>query len=66
MARGKNQLETAGLSISTTPIVIEHLQALVRTGFYGKNHTEAAERILAATLERMVREGQIKRRAKNT
>jgi hypothetical protein len=59
MARTKNQLSTAVLQLSTTPAVIEHLQALVKTGFYGKNHTEAAERLLAATLESMVRDGRL-------
>jgi hypothetical protein len=62
MARSKNQVATATLTLSTTPLVVGYLQDLVKTGFYGKNHTEAAERLLAATLESMVREGRLKAR----
>jgi hypothetical protein len=57
--RNPNQLETALVTISTTPLVVRHLQALVETGFYGKNYTEAAERLLAATLAAMVRSGDL-------
>jgi len=64
MARGKNQLATAVLPLSTTPIVVEYLQDLVKTGLYGKNHTEAGERLLASTLEGMVRDGRLKARPK--
>lgn len=65
VGRNRNQLETEQITISTTPIVVAYLQDLVGTGLYGKNHTEAAERVLASTLETMVRGGHLKpRRAK--
>jgi hypothetical protein len=35
---------------------------LVRTGFFGKNRAEAAERILERAIERMVEENKIPRR----
>lgn len=57
--RNPNQVATAQIVLSTTPMVVQHLKSLVRTGFYGKNHTEAAERLLAATLASMVRTGEI-------
>lgn len=60
--RNRNQLETEQITLSTTPIVVAYLQELVLTGLYGKNHTEAAERVLAATLESMVRAGHLKQR----
>lgn len=59
--RNKNQLETVQITLSTTPVAIRYLQELVLTGLYGKNHTEAAERLLAATLEDLVRAGHLKR-----
>jgi len=62
MARAKNQVETMQLVVSTTPAVVEYLQALVCTGLYGKNPTEAAERLLARTLEVMIQEGRLKGR----
>ncbi len=33
--------------------------AFVTPGFYGENHAEAAERLLARTLEEMDRSGQL-------
>ena len=60
--RNRNQLETEQLTLSTTPIVVGYLKDLVSTGLYGKNPTEAAERLIASTLEGMVRAGHIKTR----
>jgi hypothetical protein len=60
MARTKNQLETAQVTLATTPIVVGYLKELVRTGLYGKNPSDAAERLLSTTIEQMVRAGHVK------
>lgn len=66
MPRAKNQLETVQLTIATTATVVSYLRELVNTGLYGKNQADAAERLLAATLEQMVRDGHLKRIATRT
>ena len=38
-----------------------YLDKLVATGIYGKNRAEAAERLIAATVERLLREGVLLR-----
>ncbi len=60
MARKPNDIETVPLPLSTTPHVVGYLKQLLKTGLYGKNATEAAERLLARTLERMVDAGRLK------
>ena len=60
MPRKPNDLKTEPLPLSTTPHVVRCLKQLLKTGFYGKNATEAAERLLARTLEQMVRTGRLK------
>jgi len=62
MPRRPNQLPTVQIPISTTPQVRDYLERLVPSGFYGKNSTEAAERVLARALEQMVKEGTLKKR----
>jgi hypothetical protein len=64
MPKPKNMVETKPLTLSTTPPVIDSLERLVMTGFYGKNPAEAAERLLAETLLRMDREGLISKQTK--
>ncbi len=59
--REKNQLETAQLTLATTPAVVSYLRELVKTGLYGKNQSDAAERLLSATLEQMVRDGRLEK-----
>jgi hypothetical protein len=60
MPRKPNDLPTEELRLSTTPQVVSYLKHLLRTGFYGKNPADAAERLLARTLERMVEAGRLK------
>jgi hypothetical protein len=57
MPRKKNIVRTVPLQISTTPQVSAYLERLVAKGFYGKNTAEAAERVVARTLEAMLKEG---------
>ncbi|MCU7925654.1 MAG: hypothetical protein KZQ97_04335 [Candidatus Thiodiazotropha sp. (ex Dulcina madagascariensis)] len=56
MARSKNQVDTVNVTLAMTPKMVEYLKHLVETGFYGKNHAEAAERLLAQALEQKHRE----------
>lgn len=58
MARDTNLLETDKLTLSTNPLVVEGLERLVHTGYCGKNAAEAAERLVAQTLEGMDRDGR--------
>jgi hypothetical protein len=60
MPRPRNDLKTEPVPISTTPHVVSCLRELMKTGFYGKNAPEVAERLLARTLEEMVASGKIK------
>ena len=49
-ARRPNLVRTSSLRLSTTPQVIERLDALAMTGLYGKNGTEVAEELLRQKL----------------
>ncbi len=60
MPRKRNDLETVPITLSTTPQVVGYLKQLLKTGLYGKNAAEAAERLLSRTLEEMLRTGRIK------
>lgn len=60
MAKPPNQLESVKLTITTTPHVRRYLEELVEGGFHGKNAPEAAERLLARSLETMVADGRLK------
>jgi hypothetical protein len=57
MGRKPNAAETVQVTISTTPQVKEYLLQLVRTGLYGKNEAEAAERLITESLRRQIPEG---------
>jgi len=59
MGRSKNILKTVQLTISTTGPVVENLEALVLTGLYGKNYTEAAERLITKGIQDLQKEGHL-------
>ena len=59
MPRKPNNLRTIQLTISTTQHVENYLKALVSSGLYGKNPTEAAERLVSSSIERLIREGSV-------
>lgn len=59
MPRDANKIGTVTITISTTPPVKQHLEALVATGLYGKNAAEAAERIVARGLEQLIAERRL-------
>ena len=60
MPRPRNDLKTEPLTLATTPLVVGYLKQLLRTGLYGKNPADAAERLLSRTLEQLLRAGRIK------
>jgi hypothetical protein len=61
MPRRPNDLKTEELTLATTPQVVAYLRHLLKTGLYGKNPADAAERLLARTLEQLLDDGRIKR-----
>ncbi len=61
MARGPNSVGTKKLHLSTTPEVLSALDALVQTGLFGKNRTEAAEELLRVKVREAVTEGWLER-----
>jgi Arc/MetJ-type ribon-helix-helix transcriptional regulator len=62
VARQKNRLPSEEITISTNPQIVSYLRELVDSGFFGHNEAEAAERLIAKTLERLVEEGKLERR----
>lgn len=61
MARKRNRLKTVTLTISTTPPIMEHLGKLVSTGLYGKNPAEAAERLVARSIEDLLQNATLRK-----
>jgi len=59
MPRSPNPLPTVTITVSTTPQVHRHLARLLSTGLYGKNVAEAAERLIAQSVERKAVEGAL-------
>ena len=59
MGRKPNNLETVIMTISTTPPIMERLAVLVSTGLYGKNPAEAAERLVARSIEDLLQNGTL-------
>jgi hypothetical protein len=57
MARKPNDLPSHELRISTTPQVVVLLGRLVETGLWGKNPTDAAERLIGRGIESLLKEG---------
>ena len=64
MPRSPNHIPTVQITVSTTPQVQGYLTRLVSTGLYGKNVAEAAERLIAQSVERLTREGSLPRRGR--
>lgn len=60
MAKSKNTIGTVKITISTTSTVQRFLDRLVLTGLYGKNPADAAERLLARSLEALVKDGSLR------
>jgi hypothetical protein len=64
MARAPNPVDTAKLQLSTTPQVVAALDALARTGMFGKNSSEVAEELMRQKLREVLREGWTERPAR--
>lgn len=60
MSKPPNTIDTVQITISTTEAIQTHLEQLVLTGFYGKNPADAAERVLARSIEAMLKDGTLK------
>lgn len=56
MPKPPNDLDSVIITITTTPQVKEALSKLVRTGYFGKNGAEAAERLVARAVDGELRE----------
>jgi hypothetical protein len=59
MARPQNELATVPTTIATTEMQRRYLAELVKTGLYGKNPADAAERVISAELHRLLKDGTI-------
>ncbi len=59
MPRLPNKIKTVTITVSTTPMVHGHLEALVDTGLYGKNAAEAAERLIAQGIQDLLAAGTL-------
>jgi hypothetical protein len=59
MARPENTQESVEIRMTTTPLVKRYLQQLVDTGTWGKNVTEAAERVVGRALDDMLERGKL-------
>ena len=59
MPKSPNTIQTVQITISTTEAVQGHLEQLVLTGLYGKNPADAAERVLARSIETMLKDGTL-------
>ncbi|HUE39431.1 MAG TPA: hypothetical protein VMR29_07995 [Candidatus Binatia bacterium] len=62
MPRSPNHLPTVTITVSTTPQIQNYLVRLVSTGLFGKNAAEAAERLIARSVESLTRDGTLPRR----
>lgn len=61
MPRAHNSVGTKKLHLSTTPEVLSALDALVRTGLFGKTRTEVAEELLRVQVREAVTNGWLER-----
>ncbi|MDF3071833.1 MAG: hypothetical protein K0R38_7434 [Polyangiaceae bacterium] len=66
MARTRNPVETVKLGLSTTPQVVADLEALARTGKFGKTASEVGEELLRLKLREVELEGWLRSTATRT
>lgn len=59
MGRPQNDLRTVPTTIATTEMQRFYLAELVKSGLYGKNPADAAERVISAELHRLIKDGTI-------
>jgi Arc/MetJ-type ribon-helix-helix transcriptional regulator len=58
--RSRNAVDTVKLQLSTTPQVVAALEALVTSGKFGKNASEAGEELLRLKLREVELEGWLR------
>jgi hypothetical protein len=63
VARTPNSVATVKIALSTTPAIRWYLESLVKSGLYGKNIADAAERLVARGVEALIRDGALQRTA---
>ena len=56
MARNKNELPTIAFTISSNPEIVGYLDEMARMGFWGKNRSEVAERLVGDNIKQLVKE----------
>ena len=66
MARTPNSIPTRKLQLSTTPQVVEALEALMATGKFGKSKGEVAEELLRLKLREIELEGWLEASSNQT
>ena len=62
MGRDLNLIRTKQLTLSTTHHVVGYLGDLARTGLWGKNPAEAAERLIAEQIRQLIQAGSLRKR----
>lgn len=60
MARERNRIPSQDLKISTTPKVMDYLEALVDEQLYGKSKSEVAEGLIREAIRRLIEKGELK------
>lgn len=58
--RPKNTVNTFSLNVSTNALIGEYLDKMVLSGHWGKNRSEAAERLLVLAVQHLKTEGAFK------
>jgi hypothetical protein len=61
MPKPRNSIPSETIKVTTTPAVRVYLEELVKEGLYGKNPSEAADRLLARGIENLIKEGALRR-----
>ena len=59
MPNRRNLAQSARLQVTTTPEVVECLEAIARTGLYGKSRAEIADRLVSEGIRRLIGDGII-------
>ena len=62
MPRSPNARPTVKVTISTSPALLQDLNKVVATGYFGNTRSEAAERLLAEAIRNLLREGTLVRK----
>jgi len=62
--RQRRVADSVVIQITTTKGLVEVLDEIVRTGFFGNSRAAAAERLLAEAVRGLLKEGTIQKRQK--